>query len=226
MKRFLALFAVLLPLIHSCTFPQDVYTVTNCTDFFRVSEGVLYNEYGRSFNVSQDGTDKNWKDCARIYAEFDILNSNLDIYLKNYAGIKEYIATEGIPAEDAEGDYKDYFVILDHAIGYDGYMSLRSVYYQLKGSNYAHRTLYYYSFDKATETLNIAIFHDGNLEDPANHKADELETHQELSCINLRSLLPEGTRAVSLSLVRYSIDTDGKAVRATIPLAGGGRYEF
>ena len=85
MKRLILATLAGLFLMTSCNLGEDVYTVTNLSEFVTVKGETMVDDYGNLFNVTEDKTDKGWKtDDKRLLAQFDIVNRNLDITLKSY----------------------------------------------------------------------------------------------------------------------------------------------
>ena len=81
------LFVLLLCLaaVWSCNMTGSYY-VENCQDFVTLSDGSLVNDYSVIYNVSSVASDKvivPSVDGRRYFLQFDIINGNYDILLKN-----------------------------------------------------------------------------------------------------------------------------------------------
>ena len=171
MKKLIPILLAFLPLAVSCKL-DDTYTQTNVQEMVTVKEGVLLNDNGYVFNVTEDalGADK-WKiEGNRYLALFDILNRDLDIRLKEVVKVSivspaEYDEAEEYPADPLSPEI---------ASVSGGYLNLGLGYYKAKGSNAAHPIRFY---EEVKGTVHyIHITHEGNGEDPTRMDEKDLET--------------------------------------------------
>lgn len=202
MKKLIPILLAFLPLAVSCKL-DDTYTQTNVQEMVTVKEGVLLNDNGYVFNVTEDalGADK-WKiEGNRYLALFDILNRALDIRLKEVVKVSivspaEYDETEEYPADPLSPEI---------ASVSGGYLNLGLGYYKAKGSNAAHPIRFY---EEVKGTVHyIHITHEGNGEDPTRMDEKDLETA--IAVFSLPLDLKSGER-VSLVMNVIVTDSTGK----------------
>ena len=198
MKKLIPILLAFLPLAVSCKL-DDTYTQTNVQEMVTVKEGVLLNDNGYVFNVTEDalGADK-WKiEGNRYLALFDILNRALDIRLKEVVKVSivspaEYDEAEEYPADPLSPEMAGVS---------GGYLNLGLGYYKAKGSNAAHPIRFY---EEVKGTVHyIHITHEGNGEDPTRMDEKDLET-----AIAVFSLPLDLKRGERVSLVMNVIVTD------------------
>mgnify|MGYP006916118358 CR=1 FL=1 len=198
MKKLIPFLLAILPLVVSCKL-EDTFTQTNVQEMVTVREGVLLNDNGYVFNVTEDalGVDK-WKiEGNRYLALFDILNRPLDIRLKEVVKASivypaEYDETEEYPADPLSPEMAGIS---------GGYLNLGLGYYKAKGSNAAHPIRFFEEVKGSQH--NLHIFHEGNGEDPTRMEESDLET-----TIVMFSLPLELKSSERVSLVMDVITTD------------------
>lgn len=204
MKKILAIVAGILTLA-SCSLPEDIFVIRNLNDFLSCKGGILYNDVGTPFTVTQDLTDKNWNaEGNRIYAAFDITNSHFDITLSGYLKAGIY-STKTVPVPEKENP--DPVILTDCSVG-GGYLNIVLSYYYKPGTECPHQTSLY-ATDK-DDTLTLTLVHDGNAESPAYDQASTLQTASAACCFTLAGLVPEGEyRKVVLEFDLLTKDEEG-----------------
>ena len=188
MKKFIPLLFCSLFALWSCKL-EDTFTQTNVQDLVTFHEGQLINDYGYPLNVVQDavGSSKWQIPEARFYVIYDILNRQLDIYLKEL--VRSTILEPLAYNEEVEYA-KDPLVPV--MAGYSGgYLNLGFNYYRAKNSNNAH-PIYFYSEVKNSH-LYIHVVHEGNNEDPVHMAEGDLEGQSGVFSLNLKNV-PEYTQ--------------------------------
>lgn len=187
MRKILAIIAGILTLA-SCLPTESTFSAKNVADYLTYKDGTLYNDYGNIFTVTQDDTDGKWMvDGSRMYAIFDILNSQLDVIIKQYlpGTIKAHsgiVDKENLP----EGDP---VVISDCNIG-GGYLNVMLTYYYKEGTDCPHDTRLLYSDDG--QILNLYLIHDGAGENPVAMEESSLKKEDVLYCFHFLDMVPSG----------------------------------
>lgn len=144
---------------------DGTYYVQNTQDFVTLNEGVLVNDYGAVYHITQVASDKvpvPTNDGQRFFVLFDILNANYDILLKNSVPVP--IPTP-VPAGETT-EMGDPVGIALHNIG-PNYLNLGINYYKLKGSSKIHSFSVQYKKETATNEITFLLCHDGGDENPA-----------------------------------------------------------
>ena len=204
------LFPLLLALLScwACNI-EDTFTQTNVQDMVTVHEGVLYSDSGYPLNVVEDGVgaDK-WKiEGARYFAQYDILNRNLDIRLHEVLRARIDSAAPYNKEEDLPTD--PVTPLMQARSG--GYLNLGLGIEKAKDTNCAHPI--FFRFEEAISgELNIYIVHEGNSEDSAHMDSSLLETENRVYSIPL-DVLPAFNYA---TLVTHVVATDANGNKKVI----------
>lgn len=192
MKKYIPGLLAFALAVTACNLDEE-FSATNITDLVTVESNTsLVNDYGTVYHITADMSDHDWAIGDRLYALFDLLNSNYDITLKSYS---KCIVIKPVPYP--EGDFPvpmaDPVIIDGNSIS-AGYVNLQLTYYKQKNSNFAHRILMYYKDKPDSQQMELYLVHQGNGENPANLEDDELETVTALFSFPLAGLAPGGSR--------------------------------
>lgn len=208
MRKILAIIAGMLALA-SCRLPENSFYAENVGDYCTYSDGVLSNDFGNILNVVQDRTDGQWKmEGFRMYASFDILNTNMDITLRQYIpGIitphSGIVDKENLPAGDP-------IVISDCNIS-GGYLNIMVSYYYMEGTECPHDTRLLYNDDGLT--LNLYLVHDGAGENPVAMDEKTLKRNNVLYCFQFLDMVPAGDyRNIVLEADLLNTDNDNNYI--------------
>ncbi|MBQ9654102.1 MAG: hypothetical protein IJV32_07790 [Bacteroidales bacterium] len=186
MKRLILATLAGLFLMTSCNLGEDVYTVTNLSEFVTVKGETMVDDYGNLFNVTEDKTDKGWKtDDKRLLAQFDIVNRNLDITLKAYKNVTIQTPELYTPSEDEEP--MDPVAIQDASITAKGYLNIILSYYAKPETDCPHDITL--GYNKEGTVLNFYLMHEGNGENPAKMSEDLLKEYYRIYSFPIAGLL-------------------------------------
>jgi len=207
MKRLIFAALAGLFLMTSCNLGEDVYTITNLSEFVTVKGETLIDDYGNMLQVTEDKTDKGWKtDDKRLLAQFDIVNRNLDITLKAYNNVIIQTPELYTPAEDEAP--MDPVAIQDASITAKGYLNIILGYYAKPETDCPHNITLGYNQDGAT--LNFYLMHDGNGENPAKMNADLLKEYYRIYSFPISGIFEsDDLRDIFLQCDVLASDNDG-----------------
>ena len=192
MKKYILLLCCLAA-AWSCKL-EGTYTQSNVQEFVTLSEGLLVNDYGTQFHISQVASDQvpvPNVEGKRYFLLFDILNANLDILLKKST---EVTTLSAAPAGEITPAFHDPVSVAFYNIS-PAYLNLGITYYRLKGSYYAHRFVVEYKKEQGTNYISYILYHDGDDENPASvDDENSLEQASQLLSIPLKQAdwTPEG----------------------------------
>ena len=217
---------ILLPLLCclmavSCL-KEDIFSFQNYPDFATVCQGKLVTDGALTFTVVHDesGSDDWKKEGARLFIVCDILNRNYDITLKQ---VLEATVPHAVPYVETENEPDDPVVIAGHSIG-GGYVNLLLNIYGSPDSGAAHAVTFHYASNTAGNEVALHVLHDGNHENPAYMKEDQLKKQALGFSIPLRDMLKEGV-PTQLTLCLYQLEKaeDGtySVQKKTYPLHTG-----
>ena len=162
----------------SCKMEGSFY-YQNCQDFVTLTEGLLMNDYGVVYTISDVASDKvNIPTVSgrRYFLYFDIVNANQEILLKSTTDVS---VPQVLPVTDPAPEAHDPIAISFNSIS-PSYLNLGIVFHKSKTSEYVHRFYVQYARDEETNNIVFYFYHDGNDENPASA---DISTLEEDSCI-------------------------------------------
>ena len=179
------LFVLLLCLaaVWSCNMTGSYY-VENCQDFVTLSDGSLVNDYSVVYKISNVASDKvivPSVDGRRYFLQFDIINGNYDILLKNTLDVS---TLQAFPAGGLEPVAHDPVSLVLYNIS-PTWLNLGVRYYKAKESTFIHGFTAQYVHEPATDEITITLYHNGNDENPASADEETLEQTTQLISIPL-----------------------------------------
>ena len=207
MKRFAVLLFCCLLATWSCKLENTFY-MENVDALVNVVDGQLVSDEGVSFNVTENASGRHGflVPDARYYMTFDILNSNLDIRIKQLLDV--YVSPATPLTEEAPGH--DPVELLQGGFS-GGYLNLELGIYKAKGGNHAHPIVFQYTLDEVKK-LNLRLFHDGGDENPASLPSSALETE-----VRYYSIPLTGFNFDSLTLTFDVVTTDDAGATVVEP---------
>lgn len=188
MKKFILPLALCLLTCTACL-KEGTFSVTNLVDIVTTKQGLLVNDEGTSYNVTQNQAgSEDWRqEGSRLYILCDVLNRQLDIRLKSFSPV---LVQDAIPLSDMDYEGQDPIAVTDHSFS-GGYLNLVIAYYYDPTSNYARNIRFYWE-GRNTE-LHLYAYYDGNGESPAHMDVDALKGKEVIYSIPLMSLLETGS---------------------------------
>ena len=182
---------------------KDEFRASNVTDLVTaVSDNTLINDYGVSYTITGDETDRLWKKQDRLLVVFDVLNRDYDITLKQY--VKSIVQNPSPASEESAGG-KDP-VEIEASVISGGYVNAQIAYYRSKSSDFLHTISMEYEDQPKENRFNLYLYHNGNGENPAQRDKDGLEKVTSLYSFRLSGLLPAGESRM-LYITIYELTT-------------------
>ena len=197
MKRLIIAAIAGLFLLTSCNLGEDVYTISNLTEYVTVTGEILTDDYNNEFNITEDLTDKGWKtDGKRILAQFDILNRSLDIRFKAYNSV---IVQEPVPhTPSEEEEVKDPVEIVDASLSPNGYLNMALKYYAKPETDCPHNIILGYSINE--RELDLYLIHEGNDENPSKEDKSSLKEHYRVYSFPISGIISSDSTINSIFL--------------------------
>lgn len=203
MKRFSVLLFCCLLATWSCKMESTFY-MENVDALVTVVSGQLVSDEGVTFNVveNKSGRQDFLVPDARYYMNYDILNSHLDIRIRQLLDV--FISPASPVTEEKPGH--DPVVLLQGGVS-GGYLNLALGVYKAKGSNHAHPIVFQYTLEG--NKLELRIFHDGADENPSMLPTDDLESEVRYYSVPLTGY---SFNSLTLTFDKLSTNAEGTSV--------------
>ena len=174
MKKLLIPILCCLLAVTSCQMINS-YQAQNMRDIVTMDQGRLVNDNGVVFNIVEVGEDvPELEEGYRYYVLFDILNQNLDIFVKDAVRTK-IINAQPVPDNLDEIEADDPIEVSFYNLGAH-YWDIGLYYYDQDRSDFYHTFPVYYGLEDGGQKLHLYVFHEGDDENPAKMSMDELVT--------------------------------------------------
>ena len=180
MKKMLFTLLCCLVAAWSCNIDGS-YNAKNVQDIITVTDQQLVSDTGVKYYPIEIAKDAPaLEEGKRYYIIFDVLNINYDINITSVIPVQ--IVTAQAADENETITAHDPVKIIFNWIG-RSYIDLAFSYYYDVSSNSAHDVFARYSLTNGGGHLNIALYHDGNNENPAAMDEKLLKTENRIISI-------------------------------------------